>query len=71
MKRDRQWYEEVARKARAVLYSAVGEPDTQIVALRYALLAMRKLEPHFDLWKSVSETWDKCIVKYVHSEAEI
>lgn len=63
--KDRQWHENVARRARAVLYSAIGEPVTQRMALAYALLAMRRLEDYPDLHKSVANKWDECIKLYL------
>lgn len=63
--KDRQWHENVARRARSVLYSAVGWPVTQRGALAYATLAMRRLEDHPDLHQSVAAKWDECIKLYL------
>lgn len=63
--KDRQWHENVARRARAVLYSAVGEPVTQRMALAFAFLALRRLEDYPDLWQSVLDKWDECVKLYL------
>ena len=59
MSYNRHWHENVARRARAVLHSALCEPDTRAAALAYARLALKKLEGQKDLHESVSVLYDK------------
>ena len=59
MSYNRHWHENVARRARAVLHSALCEPDTRAAALAYAHIALKKHDGQKELNESVSELYEK------------